>query len=57
MCRTNVVEKGIGQVSIEYLYKRAIKKYLGDVAFDYILYTTPPIIFRYVGVNARLRVH
>ena len=43
--KANVVEKGIGQVSIEYLYKRAIKKYLGDVTFDLILYSTPPITF------------
>lgn len=43
--KTNIVEKGIGQVSIEYLYKRAIKKYLGDVTFDLILYSTPPITF------------
>lgn len=43
--KTSIIEKGIGQVSIEYLYKRAIKKYLGDVMFDLILYSTPPITF------------
>ncbi len=41
--KTNVIEKGLGQVSIEYLYKRAIHKYFKDVAFDIILYSTPPI--------------
>jgi len=41
--KTNVIEKGLGQVSIEYLYKRAIHKYFKDVAFDLILYSTPPI--------------
>lgn len=43
--KTNVLEKGIGQVSIETLYKRAIKKYLKGVVFDLILYSTPPVTF------------
>lgn len=43
--KTNVIEKGIGQVSIEFLYKRAIKKYFAGVSFDLILYSTPPITF------------
>lgn len=43
--KTNVIEKGIGQVSIEFLYKRAIKKYFKGVNFELILYSTPPITF------------
>lgn len=43
--KTNIVEKGVGQVSIEFLYKRAIKKYFKGVNFDLILYSTPPITF------------
>lgn len=43
--KTNVIEKGLGQVTIEYLYKRAIKKYFKGVSFDLILYSTPPITF------------
>lgn len=43
--KTNVIEKGIGQVSIEWLFKKAIQKYLSDVRFDLILYSTPPITF------------
>ena len=43
--KTNVVEKGIGILLIENQYKSAIKKYLGDVKFDVILYSTPPITF------------
>lgn len=43
--KTNIIEKGIGQVSIEMLYKRAIKKYLKGIRFDLILYSTPPITF------------
>lgn len=45
MQKTNVIEKGIGQVSIEYLYKRAIKKYFKGINFDLIIYSTPPITF------------
>ena len=43
--KTNIVEKGVGQLSIEYLYKKAIKKYCKGVKFDLILYSTPPITF------------
>lgn len=43
--KTNVIEKGIGQVSIEFLYKLAIKKYFKGINFDLILYSTPPITF------------
>ena len=41
--KTSIVEKGLGQVSLEWLYMRAIKKYFGDVKFDLITYSTPPI--------------
>ena len=41
--KTNVVEKGVGTLLIESQYKSAIKKYLGDVKFDLVLYSTPPI--------------
>lgn len=43
--KTNVVEKGIGTLLIESQFQRAIKKYLGNVRFDLILYSTPPITF------------
>lgn len=43
--KTNSIEKGLGQVLVEGQYKAAIKKYLSDVKFDLILYTTPPITF------------
>lgn len=43
--KTNVVEKGIGQLLVEMQFKRAIKRYLSDVTFDLILYSTPPITF------------
>lgn len=43
--KTNIVEKGIGTLLIESQFKSAIKKYLGDVKFDLITYSTPPITF------------
>lgn len=41
--KTNAVERGLGQVTLEYLYQRAIKKYFKRIKFDLILYSTPPI--------------
>lgn len=43
--KTNVIEKGIGQILVESQFKRAIKKHLGKVKVDLILYSTPPITF------------
>lgn len=43
--KTNVIEKGLGQILLESKFERAIKHYLGDVRFDLILYSTPPITF------------
>ena len=43
--KTNIVEKGIGTLAIEYQYLRAIKKYTSDRKFDLVLYSTPPITF------------
>lgn len=43
--KTNVIEKGIGQVLVETQFKQAIKRHLGGVRFDLILYSTPPITF------------
>jgi glycosyltransferase involved in cell wall biosynthesis len=43
--KTNVVEKGIGTLVIEYQFLSAIKKYFPSVKFDLIIYSTPPITF------------
>lgn len=45
MQKTNIVEKGVGTLLIENQFKAAIKKYLGNVKFDLITYSTPPITF------------
>lgn len=43
--KVNVFEKGIGTILIEYQFLSAIKKYLNEIKFDLILYSTPPITF------------
>lgn len=45
LTKTNVVEKGIGQVLMEYQFTRALKRYWGNISFDLVLYSTPPITF------------
>lgn len=41
--KSNLLEKGLGTLAIEYQYLTAIKKHLKDYKFDLILYSTPPI--------------
>ncbi len=43
--KTNLVEKGLATLSIEYLFLNAIKKHLHNKKFDLVLYSTPPITF------------
>lgn len=38
-----IFEKGISTLTIDLKFKKAIKKYYGDIKFDLILYPTPPI--------------
>ena len=53
--KVSVLEKGISTLSIEYLFKRAINKYLYNVKFDLVLYSTPPITFSNVVKYIRNR--
>lgn len=53
--KTNVIEKGIGQVLLESQFKAALKRYFDDVKFDIILYSTPPITFTKVIKYAKKR--
>lgn len=46
--KTNIIEKGIGTLLLESQFDRAIHKYWGDVNFDLVLYSTPPITFNKV---------
>ncbi|MGD6778419.1 glycosyltransferase family 4 protein [Sutcliffiella horikoshii] len=43
--KVGLIEKGISTVMIESLFLGAIKKYMNDVCFDLIIYSTPPITF------------
>lgn len=43
--KTNIIEKGLGTLFIERQFIFAIKKFLSDVQFDLITYSTPPITF------------
>ncbi len=43
--KTNFLEKGLGTLMIERQFKKAVKKYLSEICFDLILYSTPPITF------------
>lgn len=45
LIKTNVIEKGLGQVLLEYQFKKAIKKFLKGISFDLVIYSTPPITF------------
>lgn len=55
--RTNIIEKGIGQLLLEYQFNRALGKYFKDVKFDIILYSTPPITFNKVIKSAKARAN
>lgn len=43
LTKTNIIEKGISTLLIESQFKQALKKYLSDVKFDLVIYSTPPI--------------
>ena len=43
--KTNVLEKGLSIILIERKFLGAVKKYLFEVHFDLVLYSTPPITF------------
>lgn len=46
--KTNVIEKGISTIRIESLFLKQLKKYLSDIKFDLVIYSTPPITFEKV---------
>ena len=43
--KTNLIEKGLSTVLIDYQYLKAVKEHFSKVHFDMILYSTPPITF------------
>jgi glycosyltransferase involved in cell wall biosynthesis len=46
--KTNLLEKGITTLFLEFFYYKAIKKYVKYKDVDLILYSTPPITFTYL---------
>lgn len=46
--KTNIIEKGIGTLLLESQFDKAIRKYWGEIQFDLVLYSTPPITFNKV---------
>jgi glycosyltransferase involved in cell wall biosynthesis len=46
--KTNLIEKGITTLFLEFYYYKAIKKYVNYKDVDLILYSTPPITFTYL---------
>lgn len=53
--KTNIIEKGIGTLLLEFQFDRAIRKYWGDIKFDLVLYATPPITFNKVIERVKKR--
>jgi len=53
--KSNIIEKGISTILLEYQYKHAVKKYINNVKFDLILYSTPPITFTKVIKKIKIR--
>ena len=53
--KTNLIEKGLGQETLERQFKLGLEKYFGKVKFDIILYSTPPITFTKVIRYAKKR--
>lgn len=53
--KTNLIEKGVGTLLLEYQYQQAIHTYWKDVKFDLILYSTPPITFNKVIASLKIR--
>lgn len=53
--KTNLIEKGIGTLLLEYQYRQAIEKFWKDIQFDLILYSTPPITFNKVISSLKTR--
>ena len=43
--KTNLIEKGLATLTIEYLFLSAIKKYYKNIDFDLVVYSTPPVTF------------
>lgn len=55
--KTNIIEKGIGQVLLEYQFISAINKHWGNINFNLLLYSTPPITFTHIIKHFKKKSH
>lgn len=53
--KTNMIEKGISTITLESKFLRGIKKYFGDIRFDLVIYSTPPITFQRTAAYVKRR--
>lgn len=53
--KTNIIEKGIGTLLLEWQFGKAIRKFWINVKFDLVLYATPPITFNKVIADVKKR--
>lgn len=55
--KVNLIEKGISTLLLKRQYQTAIRKYFGDIRFDLILYSTPPITLWKVMKELKVKNH
>lgn len=53
--KTNIIEKGLGTLLLEYQFYHAIHKHFSRIKFDLVLYSTPPITLTSVVQSIRKR--
>ncbi|MCG9881756.1 MAG: glycosyltransferase family 4 protein [Bacteroidia bacterium] len=53
--KSNMLEKGLATVFIEYQFEKGINEYFPQINFDLILYTTPPITFTSLIAKLKLK--
>ncbi|MGH2317010.1 glycosyltransferase family 4 protein [Planococcus sp. SE5232] len=41
--KTNIIEKAVSTLTLEFVFMRSIKKHFTNIKFDLIIYSTPPI--------------
>ena len=55
--KTNLIEKGISNLLLEWQYKKAIQEYFSNIKFDLVLYASPPVTFAKVIDFVKKRDH
>ena len=59
--KTNLIEKGISTLTLERQINKAIEKFWGNVKFDLVLYSTPPItltsVIEYIKKRDRAKTY